>query len=77
MTADLLLAPPAPSADAVAVQTRHAACLRRECDECREVFDECETEFHEPSEMWLCLDCVAAVELWAQERKDRRDYCYR
>lgn len=63
MTADLLLALPAPAtpvAPAVEVIT---------CEECPRSFPQRGVEFYEPLQEWLCLDCVAGELLDAEDRR--------
>ena len=70
MTADLLLALPAPATPVV------PAVEVITCEGCSESFPLAETEFYEPLQEWLCLDCVAGELLDAQDRRHYRDYKY-
>lgn len=73
MTADLLLAPPAPvEAEAPAAP----AVERIRCESCGEDFPPAEVEFFEPLQEWLCLDDVAGELLDAEDRRHYRDYQY-
>jgi hypothetical protein len=73
MTADLLLAPPAPVEPAPAAPPVE----RILCDSCSETFPLSEAEYHEPSERWLCLDDLDAVLAREDDQRNANHYYYR
>lgn len=70
MTADLLLAPPAP----VVPEAPAVEWVR--CEDCGEDFPRSEVEFFEPRQEWLCLDDLAGELLDAEDRRHYRAYQY-
>lgn len=67
MTAPLLLAP-TPAPPVAPVEERVT------CESCWESFPPMETRCHPPTDQTLCLDCLYAAEIEAEDRRAFFDY---